>query len=92
MSFSAALFDGLLALLLPLVALLALWHPRIFACAVLFIVFGLLLALAWLRLGAPDVALAEAAIGAGITGALVIATLSRLSAGRRSGGNEEERR
>jgi energy-converting hydrogenase B subunit D len=45
---------------------------------VLFIAFGLLMALAWVRLGAPDVALAEAAIGAGLTGALLMAALVRL--------------
>jgi hypothetical protein len=39
---------------------------------VLFIAFGLLVALAWVRLSAPDIALAEAAIGAGITGALLL--------------------
>jgi multisubunit Na+/H+ antiporter MnhB subunit len=41
----------------------------------LFIAFGLLLALAWARLRAPDIALAEAAIGAGLTGALLMAAL-----------------
>ncbi len=40
-----------------------------------FIGFGLLLALIWLRLRAPDIALAEAAIGAGLTGALLLAAL-----------------
>jgi multisubunit Na+/H+ antiporter MnhB subunit len=40
---------------------------------VLFIAFGLVLALVWARLAAPDVALAEAAIGAGLSGALLIA-------------------
>ena len=44
-----------------------------------FIAFGLLLALAWVRLEAPDVALAEAAIGAGLTGALLLSALSRLN-------------
>jgi multisubunit Na+/H+ antiporter MnhB subunit len=39
---------------------------------VLFIAFGLLLALVWVRLRAPDIALAEAAIGAGLTGALLL--------------------
>lgn len=39
----------------------------------LFIAFGLLLALTWVRLRAPDIALAEAAIGAGLTGALLLA-------------------
>jgi len=42
-----------------------------------FIVLGLLLALAWLRLGAPDVALAEAAVGSGLTGALLWMALRR---------------
>ncbi len=42
---------------------------------VLFIGFGLLLALIWVRLRAPDIALAEAAIGAGLTGALLLAAL-----------------
>lgn len=45
---------------------------RLFKSIVLFIAFGLLTALAWVRLAAPDIALAEAAIGAGITGALLL--------------------
>ena len=39
-----------------------------------FIVFGLLMALCWARLYAPDLALAEAAISAGLTGALLLDT------------------
>lgn len=38
----------------------------------LFIAFGVVMALIWARLGAPDLALAEAAIGAGLTGTLLI--------------------
>ncbi len=49
-----------------------------FAMIVLFIVFGLLCALAWVRLAAPDVALAEAAVGAGITGALMLKTWAHI--------------
>lgn len=41
----------------------------------LFIAFGLLLSLVWARLKAPDIALAEAAIGTGLTGALLLAAL-----------------
>ncbi|MGD8784342.1 MAG: DUF4040 domain-containing protein, partial [Thioalkalispiraceae bacterium] len=44
---------------------------------ILFIAFGLLLALIWVRLKAPDVALAEAAIGAGLTGALLLSAVAR---------------
>jgi len=50
---------------------------NLFRAVVLFIVFGLCMALAWARLRAPDVALAEAAIGAGISGALLLAAQRR---------------
>ena len=52
---------------------------NLFKATVLFIVFGLVTALTWTRLDAPDVALAEAAIGAGLTGALLLSTLAAIS-------------
>jgi energy-converting hydrogenase B subunit D len=50
----------------------------IFSCVVFYIAFGLLLSLTWVRLDAPDIALAEAAIGAGITGALLLDAVTAL--------------
>jgi uncharacterized MnhB-related membrane protein len=41
-----------------------------------FIALGVVTALAWARLSAPDVALAEAALGAGLTGALLLRHLA----------------
>jgi energy-converting hydrogenase B subunit D len=72
------LLDALLVLILLWLAWAALSSRDMFRGIVLFIAFGLLLAMCWVRLGAPDVALAEAAIGAGITGALLLATWGRL--------------
>ncbi|MFP5506744.1 MAG: Na(+)/H(+) antiporter subunit B [Gammaproteobacteria bacterium] len=70
---SAALaFDLLIIAALVWSAARALTVADLFRGVVLFIVFGLLMALAWARLGAPDIALAEAAIGAGLTGALLL--------------------
>jgi energy-converting hydrogenase B subunit D len=66
------LLDVLLAVTLIWLAWRILTLDALFEEAVLFIVFGLVMALTWLRLGAPDIALAEAAIGAGLTGALVL--------------------
>lgn len=71
-------FDALLSLGLLWLAWQALACPGLFRAIVLFIAFGLLMALAWVRLDAPDVALAEAAIGAGLTGALLLAALAKL--------------
>lgn len=71
-------FDVLLGLGSLWVAWRALACPDLFKAVVLFVTFGLFLALIWVRLAAPDVALAEAAIGAGLTGALLMAALARL--------------
>ena len=57
-----------------------------------FVAFGLLVAIAWVRLDAPDVAIAEAAIGAGLTGALLVMTLKRLERARRDRAAKEQRR
>ena len=72
------LFDALLGLLLLWLGWRTLASTDLFKAAVLFITFGLLMAIAWVRLDAPDVALAEAAIGAGLTGALLLAAITRL--------------
>ena len=71
-------FDALLGLGLLWLAWQALACPDLFKAIVLFVAFGLFMALAWARLAAPDVALAEAAIGAGLTGALLMAAFARL--------------
>jgi energy-converting hydrogenase B subunit D len=78
-------FDLLVAALLLWVAWGALSVPDLFRAVVLFIVFGLVMALAWVRLEAPDVALAEAAIGAGLTGALLLDALGHLRRRARRG-------
>lgn len=69
------LLDLLLSTGLLVLAWSSLTSTDLRRAVVLFIGFGLLLALLWLRLRAPDVALAEAAIGAGLTGALLLSAL-----------------
>ena len=71
------LFDGVLGLLVLGLAFGALHGRNLYASVLLFIAFGLALALIWARLGAADLALAEAAIGAGLTGVLLFTALSR---------------
>jgi len=73
---------GLAAALLAL-AWTALRQRDSFAMVAVFILFGLVVALVWVRLEAPDVALAEAAIGAGVTGALMLRTLRHVGGERR---------
>lgn len=80
-----ALFDLLLAGLLVAAALAAVAARGLFVGAVFVVAYGVFVALAWLRLQAVDVALAEAAIGAGLTGLLLLGALGRL---RRAGVGE----
>jgi multisubunit Na+/H+ antiporter MnhB subunit len=49
-----------------------------FTAVIGFVVYGLLLAIAWVRLSAVDVALTEAAIGGGMTGMLMLGAVARL--------------
>lgn len=85
------LFDLLLIGALLALAAACLFSTEIQRAVILFIVFGLLLTLVWARLLAPDVALAEAAIGAGLSGALLLAAARRVSPRDRRGGRPEDR-
>lgn len=49
-----------------------------FEAVIAFVVYGLLLAIVWVRLSAVDVALTEAAIGGGMTGMLLLGAVARL--------------
>ena len=88
----STLLDILLAAALPLLAWQALRVRDLYRAVILFIAFGLLVALSWARLEAPDVALAEAAISAGLTGVIFLNTLGSLSAKGQSndGGDRPE--
>jgi energy-converting hydrogenase B subunit D len=84
-AFDAALGAGLL-----LIAWRTLACSDLFKASVLFVAFGLFMAIAWVRLNAPDVGLAEATIGAGVTGTLLMSALSRLKETALSPPDEEE--
>jgi energy-converting hydrogenase B subunit D len=79
------LFDLVLLSTLLVLAIAALTSPEPRRAVMFFIAFGLWLALVWARLGAPDVALAEAAIGAGLGGALMLAAARRAARRQREG-------
>ena len=69
-----------LAIVLLLLAL-AVWTVLVreaFLAIAGFVAYGLLLSLVWVRLHGIDVALTEAAIGGGLTGAMLIGAVSRL--------------
>ena len=73
------LIDGLLAILIVYLAIQCRLAPRLPQTVFMFFVFGLALALAWVRLGAVDVAITEAAIASGFLGVLFLDALRDFS-------------
>ncbi len=69
---------GVLVLLLLWLALWTVLARDAFLAVAGFVIYGLLLALVWVRLAGIDVALTEAAIGGGLTGALLLGAVGRL--------------
>jgi uncharacterized MnhB-related membrane protein len=68
----------LLLLALLILCALAVGRTRdLLSAAVIFAAYSLVMATVWQQLRAPDIALAEAAIGAGITSLLFIVTIAR---------------
>jgi len=74
---SLALDLALCALILG-AGLAAVAGAGVFRAVIFFITYGLFVAIGWTRLGEYDVALAEAAIGAGLTVVLLLAAHGRL--------------
>lgn len=51
---------------------------NLLAAVIVFMVYSLMMALLWQQLNAPDLAITEAAVGAGVTTILFMLTLRRL--------------
>jgi multisubunit Na+/H+ antiporter MnhB subunit len=72
--------DLAMVVLLLVVAVYTIAVRSTFAAVIAFAAYGLLVAVAWVRLQAVDVALTEAAIGSGVTGVLLLGAAARLRA------------
>ncbi|MCL2146627.1 MAG: DUF4040 domain-containing protein [Synergistaceae bacterium] len=83
------LAHSVLLLLIFLFAVLALWFRNLYHSIMAMAAFSLLLALEFYLLQAPDVAIAEAGIGAGLS---TVIALIALSACRKKTTNKEEQR
>jgi energy-converting hydrogenase B subunit D len=80
-------FNLILLLLLIGTALATVFSRDLLAAVVIFSSYSMIMSVLWLRLQAPDLALAEVAVGAGITTVLFVVTIFKA---RRSGGPGEE--
>jgi energy-converting hydrogenase B subunit D len=73
----SGLFDLVMLLLLIATALAVAQAKDLVAAAILFSGYSLTLCLLWQHRGAPDVAMTEAAVGAGVTTILFLVVIAR---------------
>ena len=73
----SAAFDIMLLLFLIATALAVARAKDLLAAVILFSSYSLVMCLLWLHRGAPDVAMTEAAVGAGITTVLFLVAIGR---------------
>ncbi|OUJ19173.1 putative subunit of the Multisubunit Na+/H+ antiporter [Methanonatronarchaeum thermophilum] len=71
------LLNLLLLLLLPITAIAVVMAKDLIVAALIFSVYSFIMAIVYVQLNAPDVGIAEAAVGAGATTILFIITIVR---------------
>ncbi len=71
------ILDLLLLSILVICAIAATRVRDLLSAVIIFAAYSLIMAIIWLQLGSPDVAITEAALGAGVTTMLLIATVSK---------------
>lgn len=71
------IFNLILLVILIIVAIVVAQIKDLLSAVILFAVFNLILSLLWQQMRAPDVAITEAALGAGVTSVLLVATISK---------------
>ncbi len=73
------ILDLLLLLYLVVCAIEVMRTDDLLSAVIIFSSYSLVMAIVWQQLNAPDIAITEAAVGAGITTMLFVATISKTS-------------
>ncbi len=76
----ATVIQGLLVLFLIVSAIAVSVVRNLFLAVIIFMGYSSVMAIIWIFLGAPDVAITEAAVGAGISSVLFFLTLKQIHA------------
>lgn len=71
-------FKGILLLFLIICALVTCLHKRILVSIIIFMSYSLIMSVIWCILESPDLAITEAAVGAGVTSVLFFVALKKI--------------
>ncbi len=84
------LFECILLLCLIVCAVSVAFTRDLLTSIIIFMSYSLLMCLIWMILQSPDLAITEAAVGAGVTSILFFLTLKKIRAIRKEEQNEQE--
>lgn len=84
------LFELLLLGLLLICGIAACLSRNLLVCLIIFMAYSVIMSVVWVLLQAPDLAVTEAAVGAGISSILLFITLKKLRDIRKKVRHEEQ--
>ena len=74
------IFNYILLVFLVLCALFVSFSKNLLSSIIIFMSYSLIMSIIWILLESPDLAITEAAVGAGVTSILFFATLKKIHA------------
>ena len=84
------LFELMLLGALLICGISACLSKNLLVSIIIFLAYSLLMSVIWVLLSAPDLAVTEAAVGAGVSGILLFAALKKLQSIRKKARDEEQ--
>ena len=86
------IFEGILLLCLIICAVSVAFTKDLLTSIIIFMSYSLIMCVIWVLLQSPDLAITEAAVGAGVTSILFFIMLKKIRAIRKGDSHEQEER
>lgn len=86
------LFELILLISLVVCAIAVSFTKNLLTSIVIFMSYSMIMCVIWILLQSPDLAITEAAVGAGVTSILFFVTLKKIRAIRKEGEHEQKER
>ena len=83
------IFEYILLLFLVICAVFVSFSKNLLNAVLIFMSYSLVMAIIWILLESPDLAITEAAVGAGVTSLLFFVTLKKIHAMKEEGEDDE---
>ncbi|MCI8736269.1 MAG: DUF4040 domain-containing protein [Lachnospiraceae bacterium] len=84
------IFQYILLIFLVVCAIAVSFSKRLLNSILIFMSYSLIMSIIWILLESPDLAITEAAVGAGVTSVLFFATLKKIHAMREEDEEKDE--